>query len=78
MALWPALYALHAILLVVGAPIYFEDPYTILNMLVPTAGYGIAAAVAGHVYSRFALRRLRRLAATAERSSNGPEGRGHG
>jgi hypothetical protein len=62
MLLWPALYALHAILLVAGAPIYFPERWEVLNMLVPTVGYGLVAALAGHVYSRVALRRLRALA----------------
>ena len=63
MFLWPLLYGLHAILLVAGAPIYFEDRLESLNMLIPTAGYGLLSALAAHVYSRFALRKLRRLAA---------------
>ena len=63
MLLWPVLYGLHAILLAAGAPIYFGGNLEILNMLVPTAGYGLLSAVAGHIYSRFALRNLRRLAA---------------
>ena len=63
MFLWPLLYGLHAILLVAGAPIYFEDRLELLNMLIPTAGYGLLSALAAHVYSRFALRKLRRLAA---------------
>jgi len=61
MLLWPALYGLHAVLIVAGAPVYFER-WEALNMLVPVAGYGLLAAVAGHVYSRVALRRLRALA----------------
>jgi len=62
MLLWPALYALHAVLLVAGAPIYFDDPYVGLNMLIPVAGYGLIAALAGHIYSRYALRRLKAAA----------------
>ncbi len=61
--LWPILYATHAVLLLLGAPIYFSGPLQTLNMLVPTIGYGLLAALAGHLYSRFALRKLRRLAA---------------
>ncbi|MHC4788227.1 MAG: hypothetical protein ACYS8K_03360 [Planctomycetota bacterium] len=71
MLLWPLLYGIHAILLVAGAPIYFGGPYVGLNMLIPVAGYGLLSALLGHVYSRFALRRLRRLAAVPERSANG-------
>ena len=66
MSLWPALYALHAILLVAGAPIYFGRPYEGLNMLIPVVGYGLIAALAAHIYSRFALRRLRAVARNPE------------
>jgi len=62
MMLWPAMYALHAILIVAGAPIVFAGRWTALNMLVPIAGYGLLLGLLGHVYSRFALRRLRRAA----------------
>jgi hypothetical protein len=67
MYLWPALYGLHAVLLVLGAPIYFSGSLESLNILVPMIGYGLVAGLAGHIYSRYALRKLRRLAAvTAE------------
>ncbi|UCC69028.1 MAG: hypothetical protein JSV79_03655 [Armatimonadota bacterium] len=63
MFLWPALYAIHAVLLVTGVPIGMGP---MLDMFVPTVGYGLIAALAGHIYSRVALRRLRRLAASPE------------
>ena len=64
--LWPALYALHAILVVAGVPIQFTSgPGQALNMLIPVFGYGILGGLAVHMYSRFALRKLKRLAATA-------------
>jgi hypothetical protein len=59
--LWPALYAAHAILIVAGAPIVFSSPWDSLNMVVPTIGYGLLAALVGHFYSRVALRRLKSL-----------------
>lgn len=62
MFLWPALYGIHAILLVTGVPIGMGP---MLDMFVPTVGYGLVAALAAHVYSRYALRKLKRLAATA-------------
>ena len=63
--LWPALYGIHAILLVTGVPIGMGP---MLDMFVPTVGYGLVAALAAHVYSRYALRKLKRLAATADSS----------
>jgi len=35
-------------------------------MLVPVVGYGVIAGVAAHIYSRYALRRLRTLATSPE------------
>lgn len=64
--LWPALYGIHAILLVAGAPIRFSPAWEGLNTLVPMVGYGLLAALAGHIYSRVALRRLRALAGSPE------------
>ena len=59
--LWPLLYAIHAILIVSGAPILFTGPWEGLNMLIPTAGYGMLSGLVQHLYSRVALRRLKRL-----------------
>jgi len=74
--LWPALCAIHSLLLLLGAPIYiFGGPggmYEILNGLIPVFGYALLCALAGHLYSRFALRRLRALARSPE-SPNGAQ-----
>jgi hypothetical protein len=65
MLLWPALYAIHAAIVLAGVPLgILERPG--LAVLAPTVGYGIIAAVASHIYSRVALRKLRRLAAVDE------------
>jgi hypothetical protein len=77
--LWPALYALHAGMVVAGLPIQFTGSLMGLNMLIPVAGYGLIAALAGHLYSRIALRRLKSLAdasalATGEGPKDGEEG----
>jgi len=63
--LWPGLYAIHAVLLVTGVPIGMGP---MLDMLVPTFGYGLVATLAGHIYGRVALRRLRTLTASPELS----------
>ena len=60
--LWPALYGLHAILVVAGVPIQLGAKLTGLNMLIPIAGYGIFTGLVGHIYNRFALRKLKRIA----------------
>ena len=59
--LWAVLYGLHAVLLLAGAPILFGGEWSSLNIVVPTIGYGMLSALAGHVYNRYSLRRLRRL-----------------
>ncbi|HUV41923.1 MAG TPA: hypothetical protein VMW23_09075 [Sedimentisphaerales bacterium] len=60
--LWPTLYSIHAILVVAGAPIQFGEPWIFLNMLIPTAGYGILCGLIGHIYSRYALKKLKTAA----------------
>lgn len=67
--LWPFLYALHAILIVAGAPIVFTGTLESLNMLIPVVGYGILTGLVGHTYSRWALYRLRTLSASRQGSS---------
>jgi hypothetical protein len=73
MVLWPALYALHAILIVAGAPILFTGEWDGLNMLIPVAGYGLLAGLVAHIYSRFALHRVKRLARTGQPAADGQE-----
>jgi hypothetical protein len=60
--LWPTLYAIHAILVIAGVPIQFGRPLVFLNMLIPTAGYGILCGLIGHIYSRYALKKLKTAA----------------
>jgi hypothetical protein len=72
--LWPLLYAIHATLIVAGVPIVFVGIWRPLNMLVPTVGYGLLASLIGHLYSRWALRRVRSLAARHLAGANGPLG----
>ena len=67
--LWPTLYVIHAILIVAGVPILFHKPWTALNMLIPIAGYGILCALLGHVYSRYALKKLKTAAHLQENTN---------
>ena len=60
--LWPTLYGIHAILVVAGIPIQFGEPWMSLNILMPMAGYGILCALIGHIYSRYALKKLKTAA----------------
>ena len=71
MVLWPALYGIHAILLVAGAPIYFGGKWEMLSMWAVLIGYGVIAALVAHIYSRYALGRLRALAGTPAQEKGG-------
>lgn len=73
MLLWPTLYGLHALLIVCGAPIVWSPPWDTLNMLIPVAGYGLLAGFVGHLYSRFALRKVKRLAGMGLPGADGQE-----
>ena len=67
--LWPTLYAIHAILIVAGVPIHFDRPWIFLNMLIPVAGYGILCGLLGHIYSRYALKKLKTAAHLQENTN---------
>ena len=70
MLLWPGLYGLHALLLVAGVPLP-AAPEPMMSALLPLMLYGVVALVASHIYSRVALRKLRRLASTDEDQATG-------
>jgi hypothetical protein len=57
--LWPILYTIHAILIVTGMPILFTEYLIPLNMILPIFGYGFLTYVIGHIYSRYALKKLK-------------------
>jgi hypothetical protein len=63
MLLWPLLYGIHAILIAAGVPISRGPMF---DMWFPMVGYGLVAGLAGHIYSRIALRRLRSLSSSPE------------
>ena len=67
--LWPTLYVIHAILIVAGVPIVFDKPWIALNMLIPLAGYAILCALLGHIYSRYALKKLKTAAHLQENTN---------
>jgi len=69
--LWPTLYGIHAILVVAGVPIQFGEPWIFLNMLIPMAGYGILCGLIGHIYSRYALKRLKGITHLEGESADG-------
>jgi hypothetical protein len=62
--IWPVLYGAHAVLILGGFPLNFRGRWLFLDIIVPVFGYGLISMLAGHIYSRYALRRLKRLART--------------
>ncbi len=69
--IWPVLYALHAVLLLSGvALLQFQGEWQLLNMVIPVLGYGLISILAGHLYSRFALYKLKKLARVAADSTD--------
>lgn len=70
MLLWPGLLLIHAVLALAGVHPFSGEPDAV-TILVPTFGYGAIAALASHVYSRVALRRLRGLARSPEADETG-------
>lgn len=65
MLLWPAMYALHAILVLAGVPLLLARVPPIINVMLPMVGYQLVALLVAHLYSRHALRRLRALTRAA-------------
>lgn len=59
--IWAILYAIHAILIVVGVPILFTGDLVFLNMMLPVFGYGFLSQIIRHVYSRHALKKLKSI-----------------
>ena len=71
--IWPALYSLHALALLAGLPLRFPPPWRLLDLIVPVFGYGLLAILAGHLYSRYALHRLKQLTRSMAADLESPE-----
>ncbi len=57
--IFPILYAIHAILIIAGVPIFFTGTFAVpLNMFLPVI-YNFLALIIGHLYSRYALKKLK-------------------
>ncbi len=58
--LHPMLFTIHAILIVAGVPIFFNsENFCIFSVCLPFIGYGFLTYVIGHIYSRYALKKLK-------------------
>ena len=67
----PILYAIHAILIVAGLPIFFTGMLGIVNMVIPLWGYMFLTYAIGHIYSRYALKKLKGLTHLEGDTDNG-------
>lgn len=68
--IFPILYTIHVILILVGVPLYFTGTYAIpLNILFIII-YQFLAYIIGHLYSRYALKKLKDITS----SQGGEEG----
>ena len=60
--IWPVCYGAHAVGAYFGYIPVIRGEWALANSIVPALGYGFVAMLVGHVYSRFALYKLRSLA----------------
>jgi len=67
----PILYTIHAILIVAGVPIFFTGGLFMLSILLPFFGYMFLAYVIGHLYSRYALKKLKGITHLEGEAANG-------
>jgi hypothetical protein len=69
--LWPILYTIHAILILAGVPIFFTGYMRFWNMFIPLFGYFLLAYLIGHLYSRYALKKLKGITHLEGDTANG-------
>lgn len=67
----PILYTIHAILIIAGVPIFFTGNLCMLSIVLPFFGYTFLAYVIGHLYSRYALKKLKGIAHLVHQDSSG-------
>ena len=67
----PILYTIHAILIVTGVPIFFTGNLCMLSIGLPLFGYTFLAHVIAHLYSRYALKKLKGLTHLEGEAANG-------
>ena len=69
--IFPILYAIHAILIIAGVPIFFTGTFAVpLNMFLPII-YTYLTYMIGHLYSRHALKKLKSLVHLEGNTANG-------
>ena len=68
--LYPALFGIHALLVLAGLPIYFPGTFGVPFNILLTLAYNLLAFIIAHLYSRYALKKLK-TAATLQETNNG-------
>ena len=69
--LQPVLYAIHAILILAGVPLFFTGSIgPSLNLALPYIVYGLVPFIVGHIYSRYALKKLKDVTHIQERAGD--------
>ena len=67
----PILYAVRAILIIAGVPIFFTGTFAVpLNMFLPII-YTLLTYMIGHLYSRYALKKLKAITHLEGGTANG-------
>jgi hypothetical protein len=67
----PILYTIHAILIVAGVPMFFTGGWCSFSIVLPFFGYWFLAYVIGHLYSRYALKKLKGIIQLEGEAANG-------
>jgi hypothetical protein len=67
----PILYAIHAILILAGMPIFLTGNFGILNQFLPILVYTFLGYIIGHIYSRYALKKLKGITHLEGDTANG-------
>ena len=67
----PILCTIHAILIIAGVPIFFTGGFGILNQSLPLFAYTFLAYIIAHIYSRYALKKLKSIIHLEGNAANG-------
>ena len=60
--LHPILFAIHAILILAGVPLFFNtETFCIISVCLPYIVYGFLTYAISHIYSRYALKKLKSI-----------------
>ena len=69
--IFPVLFTIHATLIIAGVPIFFTGTFAVpLNMLLPLI-YTLLVFMLGHLYSRYALKKLKGITHLEGEAANG-------